>query len=126
MPAASRILAAGCPDTDFALIREAVSDLCCDCTTVDDGANCLTQLQRFQPHLVLLDTAIVDPDAYELCRHIKNDHSAMVVIVTALNEPSDIDRAVDAGTDDFLSKPINKTELRRRVENLLALHDALH
>jgi DNA-binding response OmpR family regulator len=44
-------------------------------------------------------------------------------MVTALNELGDIERAVDAGTDDFLSKPVNKLELVKRVENMLKLHD---
>lgn len=83
--------------------------------------SCLTQLQRFQPHVVLIDTAISDLDAFQLCRRIKNNQAAMVVMVTALNELSDIDRAVDAGTEDFLSTPIKRPELRNRVENLLAL-----
>ena len=45
----------------------------------------------------------------------------MVLMVTALNEPGDIERAVAAGCDDFLSKPVNKIELLKRVENLLRL-----
>jgi DNA-binding response OmpR family regulator len=46
----------------------------------------------------------------------------MVLMVTALNELGDIERAVDCGTDDFLSKPVNKIELVKRVENMLKLH----
>jgi DNA-binding response OmpR family regulator len=45
----------------------------------------------------------------------------MILMVTALNELGDIERAVDAGTDDFLSKPVNKVELVKRVENMLKL-----
>ncbi len=45
----------------------------------------------------------------------------MILMVTALNELGDIERAVDAGTDDFLSKPVNKVELLKRVENMLKL-----
>jgi two-component system alkaline phosphatase synthesis response regulator PhoP len=47
----------------------------------------------------------------------------MILMVTALNELGDIERAVEAGTDDFLSKPVNKLELVKRVENMLKLHD---
>jgi DNA-binding response OmpR family regulator len=46
----------------------------------------------------------------------------MILMVTALNELGDIERAVQAGTDDFLSKPVNKIELLKRVENMLRLH----
>jgi DNA-binding response OmpR family regulator len=45
----------------------------------------------------------------------------MILMVTALNELGDIERGVDAGTDDFLSKPVNKIELLKRVENMLKL-----
>ena len=44
-------------------------------------------------------------------------------MVTALNEIGDIERAVNAGTDDFLSKPVNQVELLKRVENMLKLKD---
>jgi CheY-like chemotaxis protein len=47
----------------------------------------------------------------------------MIVTVTAVNELGDIERAVAAGTDDFISKPVNKTELLKRVVNLLKLQD---
>ena len=47
----------------------------------------------------------------------------MILMVTALNELGDIERAVKAGTDDFLSKPVNKIELVKRVENMLKLKD---
>ena len=45
----------------------------------------------------------------------------MVLMVTALGELGDIERAVESGTDDFLSKPVNKIELVKRVENMLKL-----
>jgi DNA-binding response OmpR family regulator len=47
-------------------------------------------------------------------------------MVTALDQPSDIDRAVDAGTDDFITKPINKSELLLRVRALLKAREAKH
>ena len=47
----------------------------------------------------------------------------MILMVTALNELGDIERAVAAGTDDFLSKPVNKIELTKRVQNMLRLKD---
>ena len=47
----------------------------------------------------------------------------MILMVTALNERGDIERGVAAGCDDFLSKPVNKVELLKRVENMLKLKD---
>jgi len=61
---------------------------------------------------------------FEVCKKVKSDPATkdiMILMVTALNEPGDIERAVMAGCDDFLSKPINKLELLKRVENMLKL-----
>lgn len=117
----SRILIAGCSETDVEFVNDATSTLDRIIETANSGAECLSQLQRFQPHLVLVDTAIAGPDAFQLCRHIKSDHTAMVVIVTSVTELGDIKRGVDAGTDDFLPKPLKRAELMPRVENLLLL-----
>ena len=61
---------------------------------------------------------------FEVCEKIKSDpdlKKIMILMVTALNELGDIERAVDAGTNDFLSKPVNRVELLKRVENMLQL-----
>jgi len=61
---------------------------------------------------------------FEVCRRMKNDPDTAdipVIMVTALNELGDIERAIDSGTDDFLSKPINKWELLTRVKTMLKL-----
>ena len=61
---------------------------------------------------------------FEVCKQLKDDpvkKRVMILMVTALNELGDIERAVSAGTDDFLSKPVNKVELLKRVENMLKL-----
>jgi len=61
---------------------------------------------------------------FEVCRRIKNDpHTAHipVIMVTALNELADIEKAINSGTDDFLSKPVNKWELITRVKTMLKL-----
>ena len=61
---------------------------------------------------------------FEVCRQIKDNPETsriMVLMVTALNELGDIERAVTSGTDDFLSKPVNRVELTKRVENMLKL-----
>ena len=65
-------------------------------------------------------------NGFEVCQQIKSNDSTrktMILMVTALNELGDIERAVNAGTNDFLSKPVNKVELLKRVENMLELKD---
>ncbi|MDA7493068.1 response regulator, partial [bacterium] len=61
---------------------------------------------------------------FEVCEKLKGNPETsrvMILMVTALNELGDIERAVTAGTDDFLSKPVNQVELLKRVENMLKL-----
>jgi DNA-binding response OmpR family regulator len=61
---------------------------------------------------------------FEVCQQLKSNPATsriMILMVTALGELGDIERAVEAGTDDFLSKPVNKVELVKRVENMLKL-----
>jgi two-component system alkaline phosphatase synthesis response regulator PhoP len=61
---------------------------------------------------------------FEVCKRIKNDPKTSdipVIMVTALNEFGDIERAIDSGTDDFLSKPVNKLELLTRIKTMLKL-----
>jgi CheY-like chemotaxis protein len=90
-----------------------------------DGKDTLAKVAEFRPHLILLDIMMPKLSGFEVCRHLKSDPATsgiMILMVTALNELGDIERAVQAGTDDFLSKPVNKTELLKRVENMLKLH----
>src|SRR3954464_13508956 len=87
-----------------------------------DGDDTLKKVKSFQPDLILLDVMMPKLSGFEVCQKLKADKAGskiMVLMVTALNEAGDIERAVQAGTDDFLSKPVNKTELLKRVENML-------
>jgi CheY-like chemotaxis protein len=61
---------------------------------------------------------------FEVCEKLKNDPQTkgiMILMVSALSELGDIERAVNAGCDDYLSKPVNKFELLKRVDNMLRL-----
>jgi CheY-like chemotaxis protein len=85
----------------------------------------LDKVASFQPDLILLDVMMPKLSGFEVCEKLKGDpetRTIMILMVTALNELGDIERAVEAGTDDFLSKPVNKLELLKRVENMLKLH----
>jgi CheY-like chemotaxis protein len=74
--------------------------------------------------LVLLDVMMPKISGFEVCRRIKNNPQTAdlpVIMVTALNELADIEKAINSGTDDFLSKPVNKWELITRVKTMLKL-----
>ena len=90
--------------------------------TAADGDETLRKVREFKPDVILLDVMMPKISGFEVCKRIKaNPDTAdtMVLMVTALDQPSDIDRAVEAKTDDFLTKPINKTELLIRVQSAL-------
>lgn len=99
-------------------------------TTAESGADALVQLRRNQPDLVLLDVMMPGMNGYEVCQAIRADPalSALpVVLVTAL-DPSERIKGLEAGADDFLSKPINQPELLVRVRSLLRVkvyHDTI-
>jgi two-component system cell cycle response regulator len=89
-----------------------------------DGEGALAAVERSEPDLILLDVMMPRRSGYEVCRILKEDpryRDIPIVMVTALNEVGDMERARECGCDDFLSKPVNKIELLARVQNLLRL-----
>lgn len=90
--------------------------------TAADGEETLEVVKQWHPDLILLDIMMPKLSGFEVCKRLRADaatRETAVLMVTALDQPSDIDRAVDAGTNDFLTKPINKSELLLRVRSLL-------
>ena len=109
-----RLLIAGCDETDIERCRAACSDLNCQIAAATDGVELLNQLPHFQPHLILLDATLANPSAYDLCGQIKSEYTALLVIVATFNELDDIQLGTADNVDDFVSKPINENELRKR------------
>ena len=90
--------------------------------TAADGEETLRKVRDWHPDLILLDIMMPKISGFEVCKCLRGDAATRdiaVLMVTALDQPSDIDRAVEAGTTDFLTKPINKTELLLRVRSVL-------
>ncbi len=120
----SRILIADDNPTNVELLDAYLSGFDCDIETAVDGRDTLEKVASFKPHLILLDIMMPKLSGFEVSKQLKGDPATrgiMILMVTALNELGDIERAVNAGTDDFLSKPVNKLELIKRVENMLKL-----
>jgi CheY-like chemotaxis protein len=90
--------------------------------TASDGIEALRKVQEHNPDLILLDVMMPHMSGFQVCERIKSDpktRDIQVLMVTALNELGDIERATECGTDDFVSKPVNKFELHTRVKSLL-------
>jgi len=123
-PEKSRILIADDNQPNVELLEAYLSGLDVDTAVATDGQDTLTKVAEFKPHLILLDIMMPKLSGFEVCKKLKSEAATrgiMILMVTALNELGDIERAVQAGTDDFLSKPVNKAELLKRVDNMLKL-----
>jgi two-component system alkaline phosphatase synthesis response regulator PhoP len=87
-----------------------------------NGEDTLKTAREWNPDVILLDVMMQKLSGFEVCQQLRRDKTTNtigVLMVTALDQPTDVEKAVDAGTDDFLTKPINKTELLRRVKALI-------
>ena len=123
MPA-NKILIADDNLPNVELLEAYLGDVDCEIAVAADGRETLDKVADFKPELILLDIMMPKLSGFEVCKKIKGDprtRQIMVLMVTALNEQGDIERAVKAGCDDFLSKPVNKLELVTRVKNMLTI-----
>ena len=120
----SKILIADDNAPNVELLEAYLDGLDCEIAVATDGRDTLNKVAEFQPDLILLDIMMPKLSGFEVCKTLKRDPQTkqiMILMVTALNELGDIERAVASGCDDFLSKPVNKLELVKRVENMLKL-----
>ncbi|MFY7874371.1 MAG: response regulator [Pirellula sp.] len=121
-----RILIADDNAPNRELLEALLVKIDCETEFAVDGQDTINKVASFEPDLILLDVMMPKLNGFEVCRKIKSDPSTshiMILMVTALSELGDIERAVDSGTDDFLSKPVNSLELQKRVSNMLKLKE---
>ena len=92
--------------------------------TATSGPEALAICARQDVDIVLLDVMMPDMDGFEVCRRLKassRTHHVPVLMITALDQPSDRVQGLDAGADDFLTKPVDDTQLMARVKSLARL-----
>ncbi|NEP11110.1 MAG: response regulator [Symploca sp. SIO2C1] len=100
-------------------------------TYLASGKEALSQIDEIQPDVILLDLMMPEMDGIETCKQIKSNQRwshIPIIMITALSSKEDLARSLDAGADDFVSKPINSIELRARVRSMLRIklqYDAL-
>ncbi|MCH2130131.1 MAG: response regulator [Pirellulaceae bacterium] len=124
MASENKILIADDNQANVELLEAYLSNIDCEIAFAVDGQDTLDKVASFGPDLILLDVMMPKLSGFEVCKQLKANEGTkniIILMVTALNELGDIQRAVDAGTDDFLSKPVNKVELLKRVQNMLQL-----
>jgi len=104
------------------LLQAFLESLPVKIVTAGDGVEALRMVAEHNPDLILLDIMMPHMSGFQVCRKLKNDprtKDIQILMVTALNELGDIEQASECGTDDFVSKPVNKFELLTRVKSLL-------
>jgi two-component system, OmpR family, alkaline phosphatase synthesis response regulator PhoP len=106
------------------LLQAFLESLPLKIVTAADGVEALEKVAEHNPDLILLDIMMPRMSGFQVCKRLKNDPKTkdiQILMVTALNELGDIEQATECGTDDFVSKPINKFELVTRVKSLLSV-----
>lgn len=91
---------------------------------VSSGQEAIASLNLFQPDLILLDVMMPEVDGLEVChqiRSIRRWRAVPIIMITALTAKEDLARCLEVGADDFISKPINSTELRARIQSMLRI-----
>ncbi len=118
----SRILVVDDNAQNLELLVAYLDELGCPVDTAVDGIDAMEKVKANLPDLILLDVMMPRMSGFECCRKLKSDPETRdipIIMVTALNELGDIERGVESGTDDFITKPVNRLELTTRVRSLL-------
>jgi two-component system, cell cycle response regulator len=123
----ARILVVDDIDVNVRLLEAKLLAEYYDVITANNGESALAITKEQSPDLILLDVMMPGMDGYEVCERLKADPETAhipVVMVTALNDMSDRVRGLEAGADDFLTKPVNDVALFARIRSLVRLKRA--
>ena len=122
-----RILIADDNPQGAELLEAFLADLPFETRLVHNGEQVLAEAAQWLPDIVLLDVMMPRISGFDACQKLRKDpatRSIGVIMVTALDQPADIDRAVASGTDDLITKPVNRHDLITRIHGLLAARNS--
>lgn len=111
---------------NLALLEAILLPLGYDVEKAKSGDEALAKIQESPPDMILLDLVMSDMTGYEVCKKLKGEESTQiipVVMITSLVDKESKIRGIEAGADDFLTKPVDKIELMARVKNLLKVKE---
>jgi len=90
-----------------------------------DGQEALTLARELTPHVMLVDAMMPGLDGYEVCRSLRSDHDLafqpFVIMLTGSGQDADRDRALEAGVNEFMTKPFSPSKLLARLEEIIKL-----
>jgi two-component system cell cycle response regulator len=118
VPAPPRILVVDDNEQNLELLEAYLEELDAVIWTAQDGVEALKLVKQQAPDLILLDIMMPRMSGYQLCTRLKADPATAkipVIMVTALHEVADMERARDCGAEDFLTKPVHKPDLLAKV-----------
>ena len=120
------VLAVDDHEQNLQLLEEYLCDWGYDVVLARDGREAVDLYPQHHPAIIILDVMMPNMDGYEACRLIKSSPAGRtipILMLTALTGTDDKVRALEAGADDFLNKPINREELRTRIRSLIRIRN---
>ncbi len=128
----ARILIADDNATNLKILRTRLAAEGYDIVSAADGEEALAAVEARRPDLILLDVMMPKLDGLEVCRRLRHDPAipfTPIILVTAMADSRDVVAGLEAGGDEYLTKPVDQTALVARVRSMLrikALHDTVH
>lgn len=120
--ASASILLVDDHEQNLELLEAYLEEVGCRIRLARDGVQAMSEVEAEQPDLIILDVMMPRMSGFQVCRELKGAPATRdipIVMVTALSDVGDAERAVECGADDFLTKPVHRLELVTRVKVLL-------